>query len=491
MMRKHTLFLSAAVLSLAGVVACNSDSLTDINKSPNAPETTTPYLLFPNAVTGFQANIRGSSFEHGFEALWVQHYSEINYVEADVYKPRESTAQTFWTAFFSGSLQDLNYLVHNANDPTTGVPDKKLLGPALTMRAYMFHELTDLWGDIPYTEFGKGDPTGAGLTPKYDAQQVVYDSIFAGYNTAVTMMTTPGSTGGYGAADPVYKGSLAKWIRLANSLHARAGLRLSRANPGKAMAEVQAALAGPVLTSNADNAFVAYPGDGVNNNPLYTNWRSRDDQRLSKTFVDTLAQRADPRLAMFAAQTPDFVAEEPGAPEFAGAPNGVGVQLGAGPVTSRPNRKIRLATSPSYIMTYAELLFIRAEAAERGWVAGDAAALFKAGITASMEQWGVDSVDIAAYLKRPENVYVPGATGLQQIALQKWIALFNVETQAFAEWRRLGYPVLTPGPQAAYTTVPRRMPYPPIESSLNGANLEEATARQGGVAITNRTWWDK
>jgi hypothetical protein len=110
-----------------------------------------------------------------------------------------------------------------------------------------------------------------------------------------------------------------------------------------------------------------------------------------------------------------------------------------------------------------------------------------------MEQWGVPAADIADYLAQQRVAYTGGAAGIQQIAYQKWIALYNQETEAFSEWRRLNAPVLKPGPNVIITTTtpPTRLPYPAIETSLNGANLQEATARQGAVDILGKVWWDK
>jgi hypothetical protein len=143
-------------------------------------------------------------------------------------------------------------------------------------------------------------------------------------------------------------------------------------------------------------------------------------------------------------------------------------------------------------MTYSELLFIRAEAAQRGWIgtAADAKTYYEAAITASMEQWGVAAGDIAAYLAKPCVVYNP-ANGLKQIAYEKWVSLFNLENEAYAEWRRLDYPVLKPGPNAITNFVPTRLPYPAIESSLNNANLTAASTAQGNVDINGKVWWDK
>jgi hypothetical protein len=141
-------------------------------------------------------------------------------------------------------------------------------------------------------------------------------------------------------------------------------------------------------------------------------------------------------------------------------------------------------------MTYSELLFIRAEAAQRGWIAGDAKSLYEQAITASMQQWGVAASDIAAYLAKP-SVQYNAANGLKQIAYEKWVSLFNLENEAYAEWRRLDYPVLKPGPNAQGNAVPTRLPYPAIETSLNSANLAAASSAQGNVDITGKVWWDK
>jgi hypothetical protein len=351
----------------------------------------------------------------------------------------------------------------------------------------------------------------------------VYDTIFSSLSSAVTMMSgIPAARieldPRYGEADPVYgqtaavktgASQTAAWIKLANSLHARAAMRISAKDKAKATAELTKALSGPVFTSNADNAFVPWPG-GVVANPLCLNWQdspgcggTRDDQRLSERFVDTLLVTGDPRLAMYAEPTVASQAKNPTACDvpYRGYPNGKAAPDSLNPCSpkglnfgladySRPTLTIREEGSPSYIMTYAELLFIKAEAAERGMIAGSAAAFYTAAITASMQQWDVDPADIATYLAKPEVAYKGGDAGIQQIAYEKWVALFNQETEAYAEYRRFDYPVLKPGPDAVTNTVPTRLPYPDIENSLNATNLAAAKGTQGNTDITGKVWWD-
>jgi hypothetical protein len=495
-MRKHTLKVAIAVAGLVGAMAaCNNDTLTNYNVDPNNPATIQPALLFTNGTLSGMFYIRNTSFEHGLASLWVQHYAEVQYPEADLYIPRDATVEALWSNLYVGGLEDYRKLLATATDP-------QQIAPALIMRSFIYHEMTDLWGDIPYTDANAGDKGAASLTPAYDAQKVIYDSLFAAYKTAAGLLVKPGTD--YGSADPIYGGNRTKWLKLNNALHARAALRLSKRDPARAQAELVNALTkqGVLMSSNADNAKFPWVGDGVNDNPLFTNWETRDDQRISQTFVDSLKSYNDPRLAQYADSTTNSTgdacaAKTPAAPAgcapvYVGAENGRASQpAGILASTSRPNIKLREANSPAYIMTYAELLFIEAEAAQRGWVTtlGSAASLYDAAITASMQQWGVSDTEIAAYLLQPKVAYSP-ATGLQQIAMQKWIALFNQENDAFAEWRRTGIPALTPGIDASYPAVPRRLGYPPIESSLNETNVKAAAAAQGGAAITNRVWWD-
>ena len=507
MMRKTFLSASLAAASLvAGLTACNNDSLTAVNANPNAPEKVESASLFTNATIGSLSRIRGSSFEHGLSGLWAQHYAEIQYAEADLNLPRNATTEAHWTGFYSGPLQDYKQIiVQSENQPN-------LLGPALVMRDFTLQVMTDFWGDLPFSEAGGGSEN---FTPKYDTQAAIYDTIFTSLSKAASLMTATGVR--YGSTDPVYGQAgedaatqAAQWVKLANSLHARAAMRLSQVDAAKAKAELTKALAGGnVFQGNEDHAFVPWPG-GVLANPLCLNWAdspncggTRDDQRISERFVDTLKVTGDPRLAKYALPT--------GASQkttgktacditYRGFPNGhssADVKNPCDPAGknfsfsdySRPTLSIRQEGSPSYIMTYSELLFIEAEAAERGWIAGSAAQLYADAITASMEQWGVDAASTTAYIAA--HPYQGGAAGLKQIAYEKWVSLFNLETEAYAEYRRLDFPVLKPGPEAVTNSIPTRLPYPDIENSLNKSNLVAAQSAQGNTDITGKVWWDK
>ena len=165
-----------------------------------------------------------------------------------------------------------------------------------------------------------------------------------------------------------------------------------------------------------------------------------------------------------------------------------------GPKSSRLGAQVFAADQPSYIMTYAEYQFILAEAAERGWIAGSAATFYQNGIRASMQQWGVADADITTYLAQPRIVYATGTAGMAQIGVQKWISLFTEGFEAWSEWRRTGYPNLTPALNAKTSNgqIPRRVIYPQIEQSFNNAHLQSAITSQGGSdALNMRLWLDK
>ena len=507
MYRKLTVAVSLALA--LGVSACDQ-GLTDVNKNPNAPENVSPALLFPQATVSSIQRVRGdmeitpSAFTH-----WPQYMAEYQYPEISYYQFRPTTSDGWWANWYSGPIEDLDQALRQAK--TRNLPN--MIGPILVVRAFDFSTMTGIWGDIPFSQAGKGD-SGV-FTPTYDSQQVIYDSLLTNLKDANTMID-PNATGasalGFGDQDPVYAGDLDQWKKFANSLRARLGLNLTKANAAKAQAEVAAAIAAGGFTSNADNAQISWPGDGVNNNPWCNTEKegtcggTRDDARMSATLIDTLKSYSDPRLAIYARPVQDptcglaIYCTAVAAGDYRGMPNGLTASQSGnwGPKSSRLGTQVFAADQPSYFMTYAEFSFIKAEAAMRGWIAGGGAAAttyYNEGITASMEQWGVAASDITAYLANPKVVLntTSLATALPQIITQKWIALYTQGYEAWSEWRRTGYPNLAPAYNAvtANGQIPRRVLYPQTEQSFNNSNLQSAITAIGGDALETKLWIDK
>ena len=480
--RKVTVVAAAALLVSA--VGCDND-LTNINRNPNAPEQVGTGVLFSSGVTRSVNYVRGV-IELTHFSTWPQHIGEFQYPEASFYVLRPTDADAYWNLFYTGPVADFEQARRQAITATR--PNE--IGPVLTMRAWTFYYMTGMWGDIPFTEAAKADE--GNITPVYDAQQVIYDSLLKNLADANTMMSATAGVG-LGGQDPLYGGDVAHWKKFANSLRARLALDLSKANPAKAATEVAAAIAAGGFESNEDNAQLVWPGDGVNDNPWHANQSegsgTRDDVRLAATLIDTLNSLNDPRIEIYARPIEDG--------SYAGMPHGVETDdaLQYGTLASQLGTQIFAADQPSYLMTYAEFAFIKAEAAQRGWIPGGAAAaagFYNDGIRASMEQWGVADADIDAYLLQPRVVY-NAATGMQQILLQKWIAFFTQGYEAWSEWRRTGLPVLAPAVASRIQppAIPRRVVYPQTEQSFNNTNLQAAISTQGGDQLTSRVWIDR
>ena len=509
-----------------GVGACNPDKLTRINEDPNNPTSAPPGPVFTYATRiAMQRWFARTPMNMTGTVLTAQHLAQVQYPDEDSYGRLDGTVTdaSFINAY-SQELKNFQAVIDAAK------PDEQamLWGPAQVMRSLIFGYITDVWGDVPYSAALKGDAAEANILPAYDAQKDIYDGLFTDLTEAVTAMAAPPSGlstyGPVGAADPLYGGNSLRWQRFGNSLRARHAMRLANVDPATAQARLNAAINAPggLIQSNADNAQLDWPGDGVYDNPWSENNRGRDDHRLSDRLMNEMIPVNDPRVAVYAQPTlcflnPTATGCPANPPQFAGMPNALTATDAAtySLSSSRPGRVfystnrfcktgytsagfigctgLTGASFPSFILTYAEVSFILAEAAERGWIAGSAAAFYDQGIRASMAQWGVtDAVAINTYLARPQIVYQGGTAGLRQIALQKWIALYTDGVEAWSEWRRTCVPAtVKPGPDAVIGTVPRRYEYSVRDHSVNAANVDAAVTRQGADDFTTRMYWDK
>lgn len=503
-MKITSLMRWGAGLALAATAACNSDALTTVNNNPNNPTDAPPGPLFTSAVAdGVRRWMGGYNFTQ--TSAVVQHQGMNQYTDEDRYAGLRASATTGnLDEAYSRELQDLRQLIGK------GLAQKApgIWAPAQVLQSWEFQVMTDGFGDLPYSEALRGDSSV--LTPTYDAQKDIYASLFTVLTAASTAMADDAGTIGLGSADPIYRGNLLRWQRFANSLRARLALQIVNVDPATAATQLRSALSGPggVIQVNDDDAKLVWPGDGVNDNPWAVNLKTRDDRRMSRTLMTVLLSTNDPRVPIYAQPVVDSTLFRNG---YGGMPNGL-LADSAGKWTrlaSRPGAiffpgvttygtfgtSSGLAT-PSYLVTAAEVLFIQAEAAERGLgglTAGQAAGFYRAAITASMEQWGVtNSVAVAAFLAQPDIAYKGGADGLKQIAVQKWVALYGNGPQAWNEWRRTCQPAtIRPGPSAVVAYVPRRFYYSTTEASSNAANLQAAVARQGADDFKTRIYWDK
>jgi hypothetical protein len=500
MMNKNFLAVSSGLALAFGVVACNSDKLTALNKNPNSPEDVPVSTLFTHGVVNSTSRWLGGGYDLRGTEFVIQHLAEVQYPDEDRYARLTGGSTTYmFDPAYTSELEDLQKVIQK------GLAAKQagVYGPALALRTWGFGYLTDTWGDIPYFGALTGDSAGGSLAPKYDAQKDIYTDFFKVLDQASKDMSAS-ATGSLGAGDPIYNGKLVSWQKFANSLRARYALRLINVDPATASAQLAAALAAPggLITSNSDNAQLTWPGDGIYDNPWADNFKTRDDHRMSIVLMNLMKANNDPRIPIFA-QPNQFDSTYTGAPNGLLASDLTAYQKGA----SRPGLFIMPGATaygpygccgssyPSYLLTAAEVNLILAEAAERGiggLTPAQASAYYTAGITASMQMWGVtDPAAIASYLAQSGVAYAAGTPGLIQIADQKYITLFTDGGQAWAEWRRTCQPAtIQPGPAAIASNVPRRFEYSITEISVNDANVNTAIAAQGPDAFETRMYWD-
>lgn len=510
-----------AVLAL-GLGACNTDELVRVNQDPNNPTSAPPQAVFTYATRIAMQRWYGSNpMNMRGPVLTAQHLAQVQYPDEDAYA-RLDASVTDGSFIFSYAAELKNF--QSVIDAAKPDAQEMLWGPAQVMRSLIFGYITDVWGDVPYSQALRGDAADAVIQPAYDPQLDIYTGLFADLTEAVNAMAA-GASGTsvlppVGSADPLFGGNRLRWQRFGNSLRARHAMRLVNVNPTTAAAQLNAAIAAPggLIASNADNAQMRWPGDGIYDNPWAANNRTRDDHRLSNRLMGEMLPYSDPRVAVYAQPTlcylnPSTTGCPASPPQYAGMPNALTATEAAtySLTSSRPGRVFYSTTRfcngctglsgasfPSFVMTYAEVSFILAEAAERGMIAGGsaaAAAYYEQGIRASMAQWGVtDATAINTYLARPGVAYDLAGTTAQrqtQIARQKWIALFSDGVQAWAEWRRTCVPAtVIPGPAAVINTIPRRYQYSVRERLVNAANLDAAVGRQGADNFTTRMYWD-
>jgi hypothetical protein len=477
-MTKH-IYISFIAGLLITATSCKKQ-LAEINKNPNATENPQPdYLL--TASEKITSDIYWGA-DNNFNAtlLIIQHWAKIQYTEPDRYIFSNSSFTSLWNTLYAQSITNLNTIIKTP-DEKANINYKSV---ALILRSWAFQLLTDAYGNIPYKQ--AGDIKNY-LTPVYDNQKDVYYGLLDDLKTAGASLVTSGNAI---AGDVIYNGNIARWKKFANALRFRIALRIADRDPDKAKQVINEVLndAGGLISSNAETAQFVYSTSPMQN-PVSAWFDTRDDYRIAKTIVDKLYALNDPRLPVYANKPTDVSVTN-----YVGVPSGLTTSdansLGFAK-TSRPGTYFYTAQAPAVIISYAEVLFDRAEAAARGFTAEDPNALYNAAITASLNQYNIsDNTTISNYLNQTSVKY--DATNFKKsIGEQKWIALFGQGLEAFAEWRRLDYPQLTAGVAGVLDgKIPVRFIYPGTEQSLNGDNYKAAVSDQGTDDLLTKLWFD-
>jgi len=489
------------VALIFGIISCGKD-FDDINIDPNNPSAVpVEYLL-----TAAEKDLAAVTTGFYIEPLLAQYFSLNNYTEPSRYLLPPPYSNMGY--FYAGPLKDLKEIIEVVSTSAdAGSPkSQNQIAIARVLMAYAFHNVTDIFGPVPYTDALLGDQN---RTPKWDSQKDIYFGILQELNAAVAQMDE--SAGSFNSGDIIFHGDVGKWKKFARSLTLRVAMRMSDVEPATAQAEVEAAAAF-AMSGNGDNAYFRYLPGQPNNNPWHQ-WRVLGGDAnigVSNILIDkTLKPLADPRLPFFADERvngggyigrPFGQTSEVAASEY---PDEYSQPSGAAAVRSGIPFKPTDVASPEFpaiFMRYAEVCFLLAEAKERGWnVPGSSAKeWFDAGITASMNEWGVsDPAVIAAYLAQDSVDYDKAPGGWKQkIGVQKWIAQYMQATEAWTEWRRLDFEKLELPVGGALMDLggkpaPSRLLYPANEQTQNAVGYQQGLSLLGGPdKLSTRLWWD-
>lgn len=538
-MKKIFIYIALVITTLMGIIFSCSD-FGDINTDPeHLNEGTLDYnLLF----SGVQVSALGSNWDVWRNGIiygtnMMQHTTSLNWAEGVFYTYNEGFNGAFWEGLYKGdrgAIRDIIAYMEKRKNTEGYENDYEV---ARIMKAYLFHRMTDLYGDIPYLEASR---IKEGIDfPKYDKQEDIYNDLLKELNEAQQNINTSAGSQ-LGASDLYFNGDLDKWKKFANSLMLRAAMRLSKVDPTKAEEWVKKAVNNGIITQASDNAIL-----------FRSDAKTEDDSAepfgkvfaheepvgffLSEYFVNMLKNTNDPRLGLIAVVSenpePKYDAEnfdlgDPDPAQQIGMPVGYDLAGGDWDISnasgfpgkdryksyySLPSRYTYSDTkAPTMIVTYAENQLLLAEAAHRGWLNGVSGAktakeYYEEGVKAAMEQFAfyerakkiyeqyITPASIDAYLTA--NPFDDGHA-LEMINTQYYITTFCDSYETFANWRRSDYPVLTPVnkgyPNTATSgTIPRRFTYHVSETQTNTANYNEAVSRlQGGDKMTSRVWWD-
>jgi hypothetical protein len=484
------------LLLMALVVGACDDGFDELNVNP----TKSAQIAAANKLTALEKYISSERYDNWranmiYQSTMMQHIATTaGYWSGDKYTWNRGYASSLLDRYYGNAIKTAQDLIVQLDEEESPEEMKAI---ARILRVFAFSRITDLHGDVPYSEAGKAVIEGIFL-PKYDKQSDIYADMLKELEESAAALSS--GTSGFGAADVIYGGDQAKWKRLANSLMLRLGLRLIKVDPSASQAWATKAISGGVMTSNDDIFYLKH--DNNNRNGISEVFDADGNPRMSETFINFLQDGNDPRLPILASRRSDGSTESA---DLIGFPNGLDsamlLDLTGEENTdnyAEPNRAILAGfDAPMIFQTYAEVEFMLAEANVRWGLAGDAATHYNNGVTAAMKQLSlfseaavIDDADITTYLTN--NPY-DATNAIEQINTQYWAATFLNEYETFSNWRRTGFPVLTPVNYPGNETggsIPRRLTYSENEASVNAANYEAALAAQGPDVLTTRVWWD-
>jgi Starch-binding associating with outer membrane len=372
---------------------------------------------------------------------------------------------------------------------------------AMFFKSYHIIEISKAFGDVPYSQ--ALNAASGSFVPEYDTQEKIYTQVLQDLDLANSMLD---GTKGVVTGDIIYNGNITRWKKLVNSFALRVLISMSKKG-GTVGTNVMARFKNivnnptryPIFQSNSDNPLLVFSDIVGNRYPFFNSNSLKTAFYMDESFVDLLKGYQDRRLFKFADRTPDAVAGGIPANDF----NAYGGIDGSSPLSTNTAKTLAGEVSgpnpryydnpinePSNLLSYAEIEFTLAEAAERGWISSNPKDHYDKGITASFDFFGVSGA--TAYLSNAGVAYDSGGGGLEQIVTQKYINFFmNGGWETFYNHLRTGFPTfkVDGGGVQNNQQVPKRWMYPQDELLYNQANVDAAIARQYTADNINGVMW--
>ena len=387
---------------------------------------------------------------------------------------------------------------------------------ASILRVFGTLRISDCYGPIPYSKM-----TGQAYTVAYDDMETLYKQMFTDLDEAIGILqrivTAGEDLSSIAEFDVVYRGDFNKWVKFANTLKLRMAVRISSVEAELARRMAEDAVSNPVgVMTEAEDAAWSTKNDGMN--PYYRDgyvWNGNGDFSVSANIVSYLTGYDDPRLGK-------LVTESKYNGQRIGVRNGIQQNQASYTKYGTFSKPVFSAEDPLLVMSASEAWFLRAEGALMfDWdMKGTAAALYRRGVEVSMKERGAaleegyfrDDVSPADYedpsnsgynANKPSSISTlfsgtDKTADLERILVQKWIGSFPNGWEAWADFRRTGYPKFFPVVNNLSTDGVtsdrgmRRLPYPQSEYNTNKANVEAAvTMLSGADKASTDLWWAK
>lgn len=509
----------ALLVTFGVLISSCTDFLVELNENPNGAEPTSahPNLVLPSVLSetaklylnlGYQ-DLAGV-MQHTQKDGWNGAHNNYDWEGSNSWNAYYDILRN--NKFVLERSEELGYEMHQ--------------GVALVMKSFVFGLLADLWGDVPYSEALLAQEGGT-MTAKYDRQEEVYFGVIADLERANQLLSKPTAqyTAQLGNADLYFNGNPTKWQQFANSLLLRYYMRLSQKLPQVAKEGVEKIAQNPstypIILQATDDASMGFPGTNAGDSWPFNILFDSSDQgsnfrriKMSHTLVEHMRAEQDPRLGVWARRVQIPINVDDSLPEgtdeivggvrmispdrlaamganinqvnqnadFVGLPTSlVGPQAfnlspdvnqaSNNPHVSWLNDMYRQPTGPllrARLLSSVEVNLILAEAALKGWNAGDAQTRYEAGVKASFDAWGL-AAQYEAYME-----VAPFDGTIQQVIEQKWVSSWTAAAEAWFDWRRTGYPDLRAGSQGLGPVLPVRFYYMASERELNKTNVDQA-----------------